>query len=47
MQTANPILVEVTRGGRVESWHRGAVAVIDDRGRAVLTTGDEIGRAHV
>lgn len=40
MQSANPILVEVTRGSRVESWHRGAVAVIDDRGRAVLTMGD-------
>ena len=40
MQSMNPILVEVARGGRVESWHRGAVAVIDDRGRTVLAAGD-------
>lgn len=40
MQSLNPILVEVTRGSRVESWHRGAVAVIDDRGGTVLTAGD-------
>lgn len=40
MQSVNPILVEVTRGSRVESWHRGAVAVIDDRGQIVLSAGD-------
>jgi L-asparaginase II len=40
MHIANPILVEVTRGGQVESWHRGSMVVIDDRGRIVLTAGD-------
>ena len=33
MALANPVLVEVTRGSVVESRHRGAVAVIDLRGR--------------
>lgn len=36
----NPILVEVTRGGLVESRHRGAVAVADADGGTVLTIGD-------
>ncbi len=36
----NPILVEITRGGLVESRHRGAVAVADVDGVAVLTVGD-------
>ena len=36
----NPVLVEVTRGERVESRHRGAVAVIDARGKKVLAIGD-------
>ena len=35
----NPVLVEVTRGERVESRHRGAVAVIDVRGKKVLAIG--------
>jgi L-asparaginase II len=34
------ILVEVTRGGRVESRHRGAVAVCDAAGRLVVSSGD-------
>lgn len=37
---ANPILVEVTRGPRVESVHRGSIAVVDGNGRAVWSTGD-------
>jgi L-asparaginase II len=37
---ANPVLVEVTRGDNVESWHRGAIAVTDARGKPVLTLGD-------
>ena len=37
---ANPILVEVIRGGMVESRHRGAVAVTDADGAAVLALGD-------
>jgi L-asparaginase II len=36
----NPVLVEVTRGNLVESRHRGAVAVVDADGKAVLTLGD-------
>ena len=36
----NPVLVEVTRGERVESRHRGAVAVIDARGKKLLAIGD-------
>ncbi len=37
---ANPVLVEVMRGGIVESRHRGSVAVVDDAGRTVLAMGD-------
>lgn len=33
------VLVEVTRGGRVESRHRGAVAVVDADGAVVFETG--------
>lgn len=36
----NPVLVEVTRGPFVESIHRGAVAIADARGNAVLALGD-------
>jgi L-asparaginase II len=36
----NPVLVEVTRGGRVESRHRGAIAVVDAEGRAAFQQGD-------
>jgi L-asparaginase II len=36
----NPVLVEVTRGSRVESRHRGAVAVVDPRGKKVFSIGD-------
>jgi L-asparaginase II len=37
---ANPVVVEVTRGGRIESAHRGAGAVVDADGRVVLAFGD-------
>lgn len=37
---ANPVLVEVLRGERVESAHRGAVAVCDAWGKALLEIGD-------
>ena len=37
---ANPVLVEVTRGNRVESRHRGAVAVVDESGAIVFSLGD-------
>ena len=36
----DPVLVEVLRGGRVESRHSGAVAVCDSDGRDVFTLGD-------
>jgi L-asparaginase II len=36
----NPVLVEVERGHRVESCHRGAVAVVDAHGRSHLVLGD-------
>lgn len=35
-----PILIEVTRGPLVESWHRGWVAVVDSAGSAIATLGD-------
>ena len=34
------MLVEVTRGGRVESEHRGAIAVVDADGRLIAQVGD-------
>jgi L-asparaginase II len=37
---ANPVLVEVTRGSRVESRHRGAVVVVDAEGGVLLELGD-------
>ncbi len=37
---SNPVLVEVTRGGLVESRHRGAVAIADADGASVLAVGD-------
>ena len=37
---SNPVLVEVLRGGLVESRHEGSVAVFDDAGKSVLSTGD-------
>jgi L-asparaginase II len=36
----NPVLVEVTRGGLVESRHRGAASIVDASGAAVLSIGD-------
>jgi L-asparaginase II len=36
----NPVLVEVTRGGMVESRHRGALSVIDAAGATVQAIGD-------
>jgi len=37
---ANPVVVEVTRGNRVESAHRGAGAVVDAEDRIVMAFGD-------
>jgi L-asparaginase II len=36
----DPVLVEVTRGGIVESRHRGAYAVVDAAGKVVASLGD-------
>jgi L-asparaginase II len=36
----NPVLVEATRGGIVESAHRGSLAVVDAQGALVLAVGD-------
>jgi len=36
----DPVLVEVTRGGRVESVHCGALAVVDTDGAVVFSVGD-------
>ena len=38
--TVDPILVQATRGGIVESFHRGALAVVDADGALVLSMGD-------
>lgn len=38
--TANPVLVDVTRGTMVESRHRGAIAVLDAKGRVAEQAGD-------
>jgi L-asparaginase II len=36
----DPVLVEVTRGARVESFHRGAAVVVDPAGKMVFAAGD-------
>ena len=36
----NPVLVEATRGGLVESRHRGAIAVVDPLGHTLFSRGD-------
>ncbi|UOM34115.1 asparaginase [Acuticoccus sp. I52.16.1] len=36
----NPVICEVTRGGIVESVHRGAYAVVDGSGRVIAASGD-------
>src|SRR5262249_44085074 len=38
--SANPIVVEVTRGSMVESRHRAAVAIVDSDGKVVQAWGD-------
>ena len=38
--SANPVLVEVTRGDMVESRHRGAVAVVRADGELIASLGD-------
>ncbi len=37
---ANPILVEMLRGERVESWHRGSVAIAGSDGRLAFAMGE-------
>ncbi|MFA6313751.1 MAG: asparaginase [Sterolibacterium sp.] len=38
--TANPVLVETWRGDTVESYHRGALAVVDADGKLLASLGD-------
>jgi L-asparaginase II len=38
--SANPILVEVYRGGVLESFHRGAVCVVNQKGEIIFSLGD-------
>ena len=38
--SANPVLIEVTRGAAVESLHRGAFVVVDASGKIVHSAGD-------
>ncbi len=38
--SANPVLVEVTRGEMAESRHRGAIAVVQSDGQTAVTIGD-------
>jgi L-asparaginase II len=40
MSLGNPILVEVKRGGIVESFHRGVICVVDEKGEIVYSKGD-------
>ncbi len=40
MTVVNPILVEVTRGSRTESLHRGSIAVVDATGHLRYSAGD-------
>jgi L-asparaginase II len=40
VRVENPVLVEVMRGGRLESLHRGAIAVCDSEGASRLAIGD-------
>ncbi|MGB7432851.1 MAG: asparaginase [Ahrensia sp.] len=43
---ANPIIAEVTRGGRVESVHRGAFIVLDGHGKTLMQAGDTGARTY-
>ncbi len=43
---ANPVLVEVTRGTRIESRHRGAVSIRDADGKAVCEIGEVEARVY-
>src|ERR1700681_3324066 len=46
MQKAPPILARVFRGTRVESVHRGSVAVADERGTLLASCGDSSGPVY-
>ena len=46
-RSAPPVLARVLRGGRVESVHRGAVAVVDAMGRRVARVGDDGHRVFI
>lgn len=40
MDISNPILVEVVRGGLVESFHRGVICVVDENDQVIFQMGD-------
>lgn len=40
MQNAVPVLARVVRGGRTESIHRGDLAIVDETGKPLASTGD-------
>jgi L-asparaginase II len=40
IRVANPVLVEITRGELVESWHRGAIAICDAQENVLVALGD-------
>ncbi len=44
--SANPVLIEVTRGAAVESRHRGAFVVVDASGKIVCGAGDPHGGVY-
>jgi L-asparaginase II len=42
MDRCNPVMVEATRGERVESRHRGSAAIVDAEGGVVAAWGDTV-----
>jgi len=44
--SANPVVVEVTRGPLVESRHRGSLAITDREGQVILAIGDTSGPVY-
>ncbi len=40
MEQANPVLVNVTRGGVNESFHRGVICVVNEEGKVIYSQGD-------
>jgi L-asparaginase II len=47
MSSPAPVLARVFRGGRVESTHRGSVAVVDERARILAFAGNPMARIYL